>query len=216
MQRKTLFPLKSISVPNSVCVLVEEPDYERRDGISYISDGQKLKGRPVRIMKAAELRNRDLLAKVAGETPGWVDFLCGIKKLQQLKSDSDDPVVLTDAYRLMAATLGFDPKGEASENFKSTLTGSLVHALAGLRVVFWRTRPDKRGDMRLLPGLFAPDLKTATAACWCLSPELRVCTNCDRIFMAKRPLQTAHSTACAEAHRISRFWERKRRGRVTK
>ncbi len=210
MQRKRVLPLKSVSVPNTIAVLLEEPDYDKRAGVGYIKSGVYMKGRPVRTVRAKELQSRDLLQQVAGETPGWVDFLCGIKKLQQLEGESRDPVVLRDAYRLMAPTLGFDPKQTVPENFDSMLSLSLVFALDGLRVVFWRTKPNKRGDTRLLPGLFAPNLKTAAAACWLLAPELRVCTHCDRIFIAKRPRQTACKVECREAHRIARFWAKKR------
>jgi hypothetical protein len=218
MQLKTFLPLKSVSVPNAIAVLVEEPDYDKRDGITYIKAGDEMKGRAVRVMQAKELRSRDLLVEIAGETPGWVDFLSGIKLLQQLEGQSHDPVVLDNAYRLMAPTLGLDPKKSTPDRFGSVLALSMVLALDGLRVVFWHTKPNKRGDTRLLPGLFAPDLKTANAACWCLAPELRVCTHthCNRIFLAKRPLQTACKPACREAHRIARFWAKKRgkRGKV--
>jgi hypothetical protein len=191
-----------LSVSSGIAVLVE-CEYAERDGLSYYQSGITLKGRPVRRVRGKELRTRALLEKIAGGTPGWIDFLTGIKKLQQIENAADDPRVFADAYKLMAAELGFDPKKEPKSTFYSMLMPALVHALDGLRVVFWRTN-----DGQLLPGLFAiaPDnMKTAAAACWLLSPELRICNHCDRIFIAKRPKQTAHNAKCRDAHRLIRF-----------
>jgi hypothetical protein len=213
VKRKTVTPLNSVSVPNAIAVLIEESDFDKRDGISYYKSGNTIKGRPVRRMQAKEVRTPAMLMKAASVPVDWVDFLFGVKKLQQMEGESRDPVVLEDAYQFMAPTLGFDPKKPMPKKFGGMLTLSLVLALDGLRTVFWRTRPNKSGDTRLLPGLFAPDMKTAAAACWLLSPELRVCTHCHRIFFAKRPLQTACKAACRETHRIARFWA-KRRGKV--
>jgi hypothetical protein len=210
MQRKTRLPLKSVSVPNAIAVLVEEPDFDKRDGVGCIKSGSRMKNRAVRVMRAKELLDKDLLALVADETPGWVEFFVGTKKLLQLKGRSHDPVALQDAYRSMAHILKCDPNRSAPKNFYSMATPSVVFALDGLRLVFWHTKPNKQGDTKLLPGLFAPDLKTAAAAAWLLSPDLRVCTHCNRIFTAERPLQTACSPACRESHRIARFWAKKR------
>jgi hypothetical protein len=185
-----------LSVSNSIAVLIE-CDHGRHDGLTYLGSSGHMHGCMVRRIRAKELTRKRLM-EVASANPGWIDFLTGVKKLHQLKTD--DPVVVADAYKLTAAELKRDPRLEPPAKFYSMLVPLLVHALEGLHVVFWRTK-----DRQLIPGLLAPDMKAAIAAYWLLSPEVRICTHCNDIFRPKRPKQAACSAKCRDAHRLIRF-----------
>jgi hypothetical protein len=123
-----------------------------------------------------------------------------------------DPVEYRSAWELIAPTFGFDPKKAAAPKDlkKSLLLPALAVAFVGVRLTFWWTRPDKQGKQQLLPGLYCPETKTTVAARWLLDRNLRICTHCQTIFLAKRPKQTAHSIECREAHRAVRWHARRR------
>jgi hypothetical protein len=120
---------------------------------------QGLHGGQVRVMHERELSSRERLSKVAGGSPGWLDFLCGVKKLQGLEDELQDPVEYRSAWELIAPTFGFDPKKAAAPKDlkKSLLLPALAVAFEGVRLTFWWTRPDKQGKQQLLPGLYCPE-----------------------------------------------------------
>ncbi len=169
-------------------------------------------GEQVRVMQRRELNSKERLSEVAEDKPGWIDFLCGIKKLQALEGElMDDPPEYRTTWELIAPTFGFDPKKAPPRNLKRAfLLPALAVAFEGVRLTYWHTKPDKQGKRQLLPGLHCPDTKTAAAARWLLDPDIRICTHCQRIFIAKRPKQTAHSVECREAHRVARWHARRR------
>jgi hypothetical protein len=168
-------------------------------------------------MRKEELRSKQRLAAIASEAPGWVDFLCGVKKLQALDYDVDDPLLPGSAYELIAPYFNLDPKQPPPKNIHSAWTGpALAAALEGVKVTFWRSKPGRDGNRELLPGLYCPDLKTAAAARWLLEPDLRVCLYCGNVFVAERPKQTECHEAHTDAYRQARYRERERRKRQNK
>jgi len=211
MSREKKKSLKALKVSNSIAVLLP-CSFEEAQGVTFTKEGEGLHGGQVRVMHEKELSSRERLSGVAGSNPGWLDFLCGVKKLQGLEDELQDPVEYRSAWELIAPTFGFDPEKTAAPKDlkKSLLLPALAVAFEGVRLTFWWTRPDKRGKQQLLPGLYCPDIKTAVAARWLLDRNLRICTHCQKIFLAKRQKQTAQSVECREAHRSLRWWARKK------
>jgi len=182
-----------------------------RHGVTFTKQGKGLSGEQVRVIDERELRSKERLSEVASGAPGWIDFLCGIKKLQGLEDEFQDPIEYRSAWELIAPKFGFDPKKAAPpRNLKSYLLPALAVAFEKVRLTFWYTRPDEQGKKLLLPGLYCPDTQTAAAARWLLGRSLRVCTHCQTVFLAKRPKQTAHSVKCREAHRVARWHARRK------
>lgn len=208
MSRTNIKSFQRVTVPTSISVLLPAK-FEESEGVTWTKQGDRLHGEQVRVLQSRELRSKEQLAKIAGENPGWIDFLCGVKDLQHLRSRKYDPLVYERAWSEIAPTVAHDPKSAAPEQLGSYLLVTLAIALDGVRVIFWKTKPDRSGNQRMLPGLYCPDLKTAVAARWLLAPELRICAECAKIFTAARPKQLACSLRCRETHRIKRFRARK-------
>ncbi len=209
--KKSLKSLKTSKVSTSIAVLLPS-DFEEAQGVSFTKEGGRLHGGQVRVIHEQELNSMKRLSGVAGGSPGWLDFLCGVKKLQGLEDELQDPIEYRRAWELIAPKFGFNPKESAPPRNlkKSLLLPALAVAFEGVRMTFWYTKPDKHGKQRLLPGLHCPDNKTAVAARWLLDRNLRICTHCQTIFLATRPKQTAHSVECREAHRAARWHARRR------
>lgn len=174
--------------------------------------GSTIRGEQVRVMQVRELSSKRHLAKVASDNPGWIDFLCGVKDLQYLQSRGYDPIIHDRAWQEIAPTLGLDIKNPVPKDLMTAwLLPALAVALEGVRMTFWYANRGKDRSQRLLPGLYCPDLKTATAARWLLAADIRVCLRCAKVFLADRPKQTACSIECRESHRVARFRARKAR-----
>jgi hypothetical protein len=216
-KQKSLKSLKGgIGISTSIPVVFPSGAEERSGVCQFcysVEDGCLVKGESVRVLEKKEVQSLEVLKKAAGQEPGWVDFLIGIKKLQKFekKGKFDDPIVEQAAYRLIAPKMGLNPASPPPEKFADTyLMPSLARAFTDVKLAFWHPFP----KTRVFPALRCPDQKSAVAARWLLSSDVRVCTHCPNIFLAKRPKQTACSIACREAHRVARWHARKKKERA--
>jgi hypothetical protein len=120
--------------------------WDESEGVTVTRDSDGLHLHQVRVLREKELRSKEHLLKVAGDNPGWADFLCGVKQLQSLKSRKHDPII----WERIAPTFGCDPKRRIPhEHLEGYLLPSLAVALEGTRMIFWFTKPDKQGNREL-------------------------------------------------------------------
>jgi hypothetical protein len=207
--KSLLRPLPSVTVSTEISVLIPAKP-EDSEGVAWtVADGYR-RGKQVRVAQKGEL-TPERLAEIGGDDPTWVDFLCGVKLLRYLRSEGDDPLVHAQAWERIKPVLAPRPEEpDPKELLESYLLPALAVALAGVRLTFWHVKRDGAGNPQLLPGLYCPDLKTATAARWLLAPDIRVCPHCTKPFLAKRPKQMCDTDKCREAHRVARWRARKR------
>jgi hypothetical protein len=210
MERKSTRALKTVDTSISVLLPC---DVEERDGVTWVSIGDRISGRSVRAIKEDELHPRSEKAKEIKRTMSAeeLNLLRGIKMLQRLRR-KDDPLGERTAYDLVAPVLWNEP-GSATEarlvRMRQSLIPLLSRTLRDVRLVFWL--PGNKDSQGLLAGLYCPDLKTAVSVKWLLGYRVRVCLHCKEIFLADRPKQECCKIECREAHRVARWWERKRR-----
>ena len=92
-----------------------------------------------------------------------------------------------------------DPEGA-----RSTFAAELSNQLKQVRLVLWYR------NGRMIPALVCPELSAAFLIRTLMSAAganvgIRLCPNCSRVFLQKRPDQNYCSVRCREAHRVARF-----------
>ncbi len=200
-------------VSAAVAVLLPCRDKEPSDGLAFIYEGEWARARRVRVMRAYR---KVELVKAARENPGWVDFICGVKKLMAAEERPDDRVLIQDAYEKMVPYLGLTSK-DPTESFKDAwflVSGAI--AFEGVRLTLWQTKADEKNRKKVLLGLYCPEPKVAIATDMLLRNLLKVCTHCHDIFLAQRRTQTACSIKCREAHRSAKWYALNKRKRALK
>jgi len=203
MSRTKQKSLQGVSVPIEVLL---PASWEESEGVTFTKDSEGWHGHQVRVLRRKELTDLDRLAKVAAAEPGWIDFLHSVKQLLTLKSPKDNPII----WQRIAPFVGGDRKSPAPPQLWAYRLPALATAFEDARLVFWYTKPNKQGKQELRPAIHCPDLKTASAARWLLTSEIRICRHCGKVFIAKHPKQAACSIECREASRIA-IWRARRK-----
>jgi hypothetical protein len=200
---------KPVAVAGSTAVLLPAENQKPCDGLAIIYENGWAKGRRVRVMRSYEKEERQKA------DPRWYNFIAGVKKLMASEERPDDRPLIQGARELISPQLGLSTKDQDDTFFKDAwfaVSGAV--AFEGVRLTLWQTNADKKGRKHVLLGLYCPDRKSALAADMLLRSNFKICTHCNKEFLAQRPKQTACSVKCREAHRSARAYAKKKALRI--
>jgi hypothetical protein len=173
----------------------------------------------------------DVFNKKNHDPETWA-ALIGLRLLQTAP-EREDPILTRDGLALFLEGMGFgDPKGETQlllherekGSFMNEVESQLNAQIAKAKLVpwecwgprraapYWQQAVRWRDSSRTSLGILVPDLRTAAIVKLMLgSSPIRVCPRCHKVFMATSDIRQIYcSDAHREAHRMTRFREKKR------